>query len=269
MKKKSLIIFLLVLLCATPVFADALPEATRDFYVYDEANILSEEAKSKIVATNESLYEQTGAQVVIAVLERLPEGEDINTAATELFEKWKIGDKEKDNGVLLLISMADRKFRIEVGYGLEGAIPDMKANQILNDLTPYFKEKAYEEGILKAFSRMLDLIGEEYDIAIDGTENLPSPEPTPVPASDAGGSDIIGLIVRVILLIFIINFFFGGGGGRRGRRRYYRGPRPGPFIFPGGGFGGGFGGGSGGSFGGGGNFGGGGSSGGGGASGGW
>lgn len=268
MKKKSLIIFLLVLLCATPVFADALPEATRDFYVYDEANILSEEAKSKIVATNESLYEQTGAQVVIAVLERLPEGEDINTTATELFEKWKIGDKEKDNGILLLISMVDRKFRIEVGYGLEGAIPDMKANQILDDLTPYFKEEAYEEGILKAFSRMLDLVGEEYDIAIDGTENLPDPEPEPAPASDAGGSDIIGLIVRVILLIFIINFFFGGGGGRRGRRRYYRGPRPGPFIFPGGGFGGGFGGGSGG-FGGGGNFGGGGSSGGGGASGGW
>lgn len=269
MKKKSLIIFLLVLLCATPVFADALPEATRDFYVYDEVNILSEEAKSKIVATNESLYEQTGAQVVIAVLERLPEGEDINTAATELFEKWKIGDKEKDNGVLLLISMTDRKFRIEVGYGLEGAIPDMKANQILDDLTPYFKEEAYEEGILKAFSRMLDLIGEEYDIAIDGAENLPDPESEPAPASDAGGSDIIGLIVRVILLIFIINFFFGGGGGRRRGRRYYRGPRPGPFIFPGGGFGGGFGGGSGGGFGGGGNFGGGGSSGGGGASGGW
>lgn len=267
MKKKSLIIFLLVLLCATPVFADALPEATRDFYVYDEANILSEEAKSKIVATNESLYEQTGAQVVIAVLERLPEGEDINTAATELFEKWKIGDKEKDNGILLLISMTDRKFKIEVGYGLEGAIPDMKANQILNDLTPYFKEEAYEEGILKAFSQMLDLIGEEYDIAIDGTENLPDPEPVQTSRSDE--SDIIGLMVRVILLIIIINFFFGGGGGRRRGRRYYRGPRPGPFIFPGGGFGGGFGGGSGGGFGGGGNFGGGGSSGGGGASGGW
>lgn len=266
MKKKSLIIFFLVLLCATPVFADALPEPTRDFYVYDEAHILSEEAKSKIIATNESLYKQTGAQVVVAVLNRLPEGEDINSAATDLFEKWKIGSKDKDNGILLLISMEDRKFKIEVGYGLEGAIPDMKANQILNDLTPYFKAGDYEEGILNAFSRILNLIGEEYGIAIDGTENLPPPEENPT--VDDGGTDFTGLIVRIILLIIVINFFFGGGGGRR--RRYYRGPRSGPFIFPGGGFGG-FGGGSfgGGSFGGGGNFGGGGSSGGGGASGGW
>ncbi|MDD7362702.1 MAG: TPM domain-containing protein [Peptoniphilus sp.] len=258
MKKKSLLIFLLVLLCAQPVFAQKLPEPTKDFYVYDEVGVLSDEAKSSIVRTDESLYKQTGSQIVVCVLDHLPEGETVETAAVDLFDKWNIGSKDEDNGVLLLISMREKKFRIEVGYGLEGAIPDMKAQAVLDDLVPYFQEDRYEAGILHAFDELLTLVGDEYQVDITGQDALA--EQIDEDSDDIGAGEVIGTIVRIIILIALISFFFGGGRGGRGRRRYR-----GPYIFPGGY--GGFGGSSGGF--GGGNFGGGGSSGGGGASGGW
>lgn len=264
MKKRLFLLVLALCFLSLPVFAAGLPEATRDFYVYDEEGILSDEAKSDIVRTNESLFEQTGAQVVVCILNHLPEDKTVEEAAVDIFDKWDIGTKEKDNGILLLIAMKDRKFRIEVGYGLEGAIPDMVAKEILDDMVPYFQDGNYEAGIRVAFGEILSRVEDEYQITIEGKDAV-----TEVieEETDIGQwKEMIRLAVIVILIIII----FGRGNNRRGGRGGYRGP----FFFPfGGGFGGGsFGGGSfggGGGFGGGGNFGGGGSSGGGGASGGW
>lgn len=256
MKKRLFLLVLALCFLSLPVFAAGLPEATEDFYVYDEEGILSDEAKSDIVRTNESLFEQTGAQVVVCILNHLPEDKTVEEAAVDIFDKWDIGTKEKDNGVLLLIAMKDRKFRIEVGYGLEGAIPDMVAKEILDDMVPYFQDGEYEAGIRVAFGEILSRVEEEYQITIEGKDAV-----TEVieEETDIGQwKEMIRLAVIVILIIII----FGRGNNRGGRGGY-----GGPFFFPFGGFGGGgFGGGS---FGGGGNFGGGGSSGGGGASGGW
>lgn len=252
MKKRLFLLVLALCFLSLPVFAAGLPEATKEFYVYDEEGILSDEAKSDIVRTNESLFEQTGAQVVVCILNHLPEDKTVEEAAVDIFDKWDIGTKEKDNGILLLIAMKDRKFRIEVGYGLEGAIPDMVAKEILDDMVPYFQDGEYEAGIRVAFGEILSRVEEEYQITVEGkdavTEVLEE-------ETDIGQwKEMIRLAVIVILIIIIF-----GRGNNRGGRGGYRGP----FFFPfgGGGFGGGFGGG--------GNFGGGGSSGGGGASGGW
>lgn len=263
MKKRLFLLALALCLLALPVFAAGLPEATDDFYVYDEEGILSDEAKSDIVRTNESLFDQTGAQVVVCILNHLPEDKTIEEMAVDLFDKWDIGTKGKDNGILLLIAMKDRKFKIEVGYGLEGAIPDMVAKDILNDMVPYFQDGNYEAGITVAFGEILSRLEKEYQITIEGKDAVTEAIEE---ESDTGEmSELIRLAIIVILIIII----FGRGNNRRGGYR-------GPFFFPfgggfgGGSFGGGFGGGGfgGGGFGGG-NFGGGGSSGGGGASGGW
>lgn len=263
MKKRLFLLVLALCFLSLPVFAAGLPEATKEFYVYDEEGILSDEAKSDIVRTNESLFEQTGAQVVVCILNHLPEDKTIEEAAVDIFDKWDIGTKGKDNGILLLIAMKDRKFKIEVGYGLEGAIPDMVAKEILDDMVPYFQDGNYEAGIRVAFSEILSRVEEEYQITVEGKDAMIYGTEE---ESDIGEwKEMIRLAVIVILIIIIF-----GRGNNRGGRGGYRGP----FFFPfgGGGFGGGFGGGSfggGGGFGGGGNFGGGGSSGGGGASGGW
>lgn len=261
MKKRLFLLTLALCFLSLPVFASNVPDAGRDFYVYDEAGVLSDEAKSDIVRTNESLFEQTGAQVVVCVLDHLPEDETVEETAVNIFDKWDIGTKGKDNGVLLLIAMEDKKFRIEVGYGLEGAIPDMVAKNILDDMVPYFKDGNYEAGIRVAFGEILSKVEEEYQITIDGKDAV-----TEGVASESEAAELAD-VIRLAIIVILIFLIFGrrnnrrGGGGRGG----YRGPI---FIPFGGGFGG-FGGGSSGGFGGGGNFGGGGSSGGGGASGGW
>ena len=228
-----------------PVFAAGLPEATSDFYVYDEEGILSDEAKSDIVRTNESLFEQTGAQVVVCILNHLPEDKTVEEAAVDIFDKWDIGTKGKDNGILLLIAMKDRKFRIEVGYGLEGAIPDMVAKEILDDMVPYFQDGNYEAGIRVAFGEILSRVEDEYQITIEGKDAV-----TEGIEEQTEEGDLMDMIKMAIVVIFIL-FLISRGNNRRGF------------------YGGGYTGGGGGGFGGGGNFGGGGSSGGGGASGGW
>lgn len=261
MKKRLFLLALALCFLSLPVFAAGLPDATKDFYVYDEPGILSEEAKNDIVRPNESLFDQTGAQVVVCILNQLPEDETIEETAVDLFDKWDIGTKGKDNGILLLIAMKDRKFKIEVGYGLEGAIPDMVAKDILNDMVPYFQDGNYEAGIRVAFGEILSKVEEEYQITIDGKDAVTEPVEIEEERETAKSGELIRLVVIVILILII----FGRGNNRGGRGgRGYRGPIFIPFG-GGGSFGGGFGGGG---FGGG-NFGGGGSSGGGGASGGW
>ena len=170
--KIGLIILCLILLIPINVYGSnyKLPEPTYDFYVYDEANLIDLSVKEYIVNTNELLYKQTGAQVVVATVNSL-ENMDINLYATKLFEKWQIGSKKYDNGLLILIAPTERELWIEVGYGLEGALPDIKVSRIINDsMTPYFSEEDYSSGILSGFNQIIDNIELEYNIELNRNE---------------------------------------------------------------------------------------------------
>ena len=110
-----------------------------------------------------------------------------------LFEGWGIGAKSKDNGVLLLVSLDDRKVRIETGYGIEGAIPDSIAAQIIReDIGPAFKQKQYGYGLLAASSAISDLIYQEFGMS-SGRK--------PVKKSD-GKSRLLGLVFLVVFILF-------------------------------------------------------------------
>lgn len=240
--RKKLLLLLLCLIIPTVSLAANLPTPPTDFYVLDEVGVLEEETIDYILDINNQLEEETGAQVVVAVVESL-QGIEIEDYALNLFREWGIGDKDKSNGALLLVSPNDRKVRVEVGYGLEGAIPDSVAGKILDEyILPKFKEDDYDIGIKNGFSVIVDYISNEYDIEIDDLEDV-----------SVEGEELIRLIIRLIIILVIIlviiSIISGDSGG----------------SYSGGGFYGGssFGGSSGGSFGGGG------FSGGGGASGGW
>ncbi|AFS77962.1 hypothetical protein DUF477 [Gottschalkia acidurici 9a] len=223
-----------------------LPKRSYDFYVYDEVGVISKDTEKHIVSVNKELYDKTGAQVVVAVVNSLQDRSK-EEYATELFRKWKIGSKEKNNGILLLIAPNERELKIEVGYGLEGAITDGRAGEIRDKyITPYFKSEDYDEGILNGFNAILGYITNEYEISIEGVE------PQEMPNQSRTMPNIFIIIPIFIFLIIDFTLFRGtltimilrvifSGNGR------------------GGGFGGGgFGGGSGGSRGGGGSSGGGG-----------
>lgn len=243
-----LLLLIILVTLAVPVSAYTIPEPTNDFYVNDCAGLLSDESYNYIMNVNVDLQEKTKAQVVVATIESL-EGADLEEYATEMFRKYKIGDKKENNGVLLLLAYEDRQIRIEVGYGLEGAINDAKAGRIMDRfMIPYLKDDLWDEGILNGFDSVVLEISNEYDVEIESNAPVAYKSKTEEENSGSGFDGetyfyLALLIFVIIIAIFSKNSGSGGGGSYSSRS---------------GGFGGGY---SGGGF-----SGGGGSSGGGGAS---
>jgi uncharacterized protein len=194
---------------------------------------------------------------VVAIVPTL-DGQAIEDLAVHVVETWGLGQKDRNNGVLLLIALKDRKARIEVGYGLEDRLTDALSRRILEDqLFPAFRKGDYAAGVLATCDGIIAATRGAYVAAPRKRRSTPH---------------LAMLVPLVILVVFILIGLQGGSGMTgRGRRRYYR---SGPFWWGGGGLGGGgYGGGGFGGGGGGGGFGGfsggGGLSGGGGASGSW
>lgn len=154
------ILLLLSVLC-TPVSALEVPSRPQG-YVTDKAALLSSSARTQLNQALRQFEAQTSIQIVVATFPSL-EQESLEDFSIRLAEKWKIGNKKNDNGVILLIFKAERLMRIEVGYGLEGALPDVLAGTIIrNDITPYFKQGKYEAGIFKGVQSITQAVQGEY-----------------------------------------------------------------------------------------------------------
>lgn len=148
--------------CGGPKEATAVPDKpSTDIYVVDNANMLNDAAKQHIVKTGRELDKRCGAQVVVLTVDSV-DG-DLAPFATDVFRKWGIGDKEKNNGVLLLISKNDHKFRIEVGYGLEGRLPDSYVGTVLDKMKGKFKAGDYSTGTTEAYDILVSEIYKEFD----------------------------------------------------------------------------------------------------------
>ncbi len=126
--------------------------------VNDFAGILTAEQKNALEEKCRQVRQQTGAELAVVVVKSL-EGGQVDDFAVKLFEHWKIGKAGKDNGVLLLVAIQDRKARIEVGYGLEPILPDILAGQILREqLFPEFRQQKYFEGLSATVNRIAEII---------------------------------------------------------------------------------------------------------------
>ena len=260
MKKKfSLFIIAFILLFNVQSFARVVyPEPTKTFYVNDFADVIDSETEQNITSVN-LRYEKTKErpQIVVVTVDSL-QGLDEKAYAVELFKKWEIGNKEYNNGLLILLAIKERRIKIETGYGLEGAITDAQAGRILDSSTGYLSSGDYSRGIESIFLQLANKVNEEYGYNEDEIfDNIDNSDKYTSNNNDTDGFPNILKIIFIIILIIIFNGF-GGGRGRRRRSGFYVPPT----IFRGGG---GFGGGGGFSGGGGGSFGGGGCSGGGGA----
>lgn len=228
----TLIVIIILTLCNK---SNALVSQTTEFYVADYAGLLNNDVKDYIINTNKSLNTQTGAQIVVVTVENL-EDESIEQYATDLFRKFGIGDKTKNNGVLILLALEERKCRIEVGYGLEGILTDGKTGNIQDTyMIPYFKNDNWNDGIKNGFSAILQEVEKEYDVTINETE-------APVgDTENSGNAEIIYLfgitefiICFIIALVIILNRNHHGGYYSGGD--FYSG---GGFSSGGGSFGGG------------------------------
>ena len=245
--KNTLIIIALLLCFCTAVYA--MPSPTREFYAADYAGVMSQQTEDYIVSCSKDLQAKTGAQIVVAALNTI-DGQNEREYGIALAEQWKIGDADKDNGVLILLAMEERKITVEVGYGLEGALPDSKTGRLIDNYAmDYLRAGDYDGALRSLYSAVSAEVCREYGIEMpDGFVYDGGYEHE----EDKSSVDTIGIII--VIIIILLNVLGGGGFGGRRRRFIY---------IPTGGFGGGFGGGSGfsgGSSGGGGGFGGGGAS---------
>ena len=201
--------------------------------------------KKNILERKLKVFNDTSSSAIVLVLDDTTEGEDIFEYSYKLASKWGVGSKGKDNGILIYIAFNDRKVFIQVGSGLEGAVPDAVAKRIIeNVIVPAFKKRNYFQGINKATDILMSLASGEFT-ADDYMNNT---------SDDIVGIVIILLVISFIVFVIVMNIRCkkrgdcNDGGGYSGRGRYNSG---GGWIF-----GGGFGGSSGGSSYGGGGFGG-------------
>jgi uncharacterized protein len=245
-------------LCLFPTFAFAFEFPALSGRVVDQAGVMTAEAKGGVEAKSKALEDKSGIQLVVATVKSL-QGGDIESYANQLFRFWKLGEAQKNNGVLLLVAPNEHKVRIEVGYGLEGTLTDALCSVIISSaIVPRFKVGDYSGGIERGVDGIISVLSgdsAEWQRKVD------------VRKEDAS-SDFDKLFPILFFAIMIFIFWYlsrhaggppSGGAGRRG----------GPIFIPYGGSGWGSGwGGGGGGFGGG-FSGGGGWSGGGGASGSW
>jgi len=238
----------------SPAFAEiAIPETPHN-HVVDLAGIINDDVESRMDGYLLELEQKTTAQFVVLTIKDL-EGASIDSLSIDIaHNKWKLGQKGKDNGLLLLVAFQDRKYRFEVGYGLEGILPDSLVGSIGRQyLVPYFRRGEYSAGIFEAVVAASNVIASDAGVKITGMPQMRLRST----GQEAGArrpslaSKILGILFfigliymfikhpRLLLLLLMANMM---GGGRRGG------------WGGGGGFGGGgsFGGGGGGGFGGGG-----------------
>ena len=176
--KKFFVIFFLILtsyfLLLKSVWGVNYPDPTG--FVNDFANLYSSGFKSELENKLSEFEKSTGDEIAVVTVNNL-EGGDIDDVAARLFEKWKIGKKNTDNGLLLLIFKEDRQMRIEVGYGLEPYVTDGRAGEIIrNDIMPSFKEGNYDEGTRRGVDRILQYISNK-DTAVNSTSSKNSDFP--------------------------------------------------------------------------------------------
>jgi uncharacterized protein len=137
--------------------------------VTDDAEILSSAVRKSLTERLKAHEDRTGNQIAVLTVPSL-EGESIEEYAEAVFREWKLGQKGKDNGILVLVAPNDRRMRIEVGYGLEGVLPDSLAGSIIrNGMTPKFKTGDYDGGIDAGVSAILMVLEKGETPAFDGT----------------------------------------------------------------------------------------------------
>lgn len=199
--KHKLAIVLSLCLLFTQLFAKETPPLPNPpVFVNDYVGALQADEKAALEQKLYNYFKQTSTQIVI-VIEQSLEGDDAFGYSQKLAQSWGIGEKDKKNGLLIYVALAERKMRIQVGYGLEGAMTDAISKRIIDGiLKPNFKQQAYYNGFNEATDAIIKTIAGE------GFTNDRKEKSKGIPWG----------LIGVIAVFLIITLFKGGKGGRRG-----------------------------------------------------
>jgi uncharacterized protein len=236
---KLIIFFLLFILLNISLYSQEVLPQKPESWVTDDANVLSGIEKRTLTEMLSSLEKRSSNQIFIAIFKQLPQGYYLEDFAVKLYDKWRPGLADKDNGVLIVAFIEDRKIRIEVGYGLEDVITDLQAGRIIQYyIAPQFKEGNYYQGFRDALQVLIPVVEGKYQLPQNSADKEKNE-----------GISLVHIFIGLFLLMMIYRIFKGPhstGFGTRRRGTFFPIPFPGGGRssggFGGGGFSGGFGG---------------------------
>ncbi len=173
-KPVLLVSILITIVASAAVASTPEPPATPRDYVTDLAGVISSDVKTQLNALLLELEQKTTAQVLVLTVQSL-DGQSIEEFAFNTKEKWKLGQKGKDNGVLIAVAVKDHKYRLEIGYGLESVLPDSLVGTIGREyLVPYFRKGDYSTGIANATVALIQTIARHEGVQITGMSGVRS-----------------------------------------------------------------------------------------------
>lgn len=258
MRKTAIIIIssaVLLCLAACGKAADIVPDP--EGVVSDFAGVLSNDDESRISAIIDELDKKTSAEIAVVTVDSIAPYDE-NQYARMIFDKWRIGKKGKDNGVLILLAVKERRWKIDTGYGLEGILPDGLCGDIgRNYMVPSFRSGSYGSGLYEGVSRLAGIIAKDSGVNITGAK-LPDEG---VSQEDIEAAMLLLFIIAFVVFAIVMNYarryrYYGGKDHTSGGWGSWGSGSSGGWSgggFGGGGFGG-FGGGRGGGGGAGGGF---------------
>lgn len=241
--RSIIMVFFIIFAIGVPALqAQDLPEPTG--FVNDFAGVLDSRDINTMEAIITAVEQKTGAEIAVVTVETVEPYGSLEQYSVELAHTWGIGKEGEDNGILLILAMKEREVRLEVGYGLEGAIPDGLAGEILDtSVLPAFRQGNYGEGFTKGVKAVAGIIAEEYNVELGDFKLTEHKQ-----YSGGGGGPDLGYLFFLLIFLFVgggrflwpLIFlggvhrrgFYGGGFGSGGSAGSFGG-------FGGGGFGGG------------------------------
>ena len=209
-KKRRLISFVslsfaLIIMTTLMLGFVVMASPTSDMLVIDNADMLTKEEEQTIESALYQIYKQTDIEYVVYLAPSL-DGKTVEEASLEAGRKLGVGDKEDNTGLLIYVALADREFRMEVGYGLEGVIPDSQAKKIIDCMTSYFKNENYADGLLAAVTKTVEILNDSGEYTISQDDDL-----------------LVGMIVVIVFIVVlcVASAFVDGGSGSSSSGHYY------------------------------------------------
>ncbi|OSB06753.1 TPM domain-containing protein, partial [Clostridium botulinum] len=217
-RRRLTFVLIMTLIMTFPMLIKAqtnFPQPTSLKYVNDYVGVMDDATRGEIVAIGDELEKKTGAQATVVVINSLG-GSDIESYTNNLFRQWGIGQRNKNNGLMILLSVNDRKWRVEVGKGLEGAITDSYSSKVMDNVAkPLLKEGKYGEAIKAAYSTFAGDIGNERNVTLEQNDAIQASQ------QDSEGISWFGLIMCFIIFIIVIVVIIAAAGSGSNNRGYY------------------------------------------------
>jgi len=223
------------------VHAEKVEQLSPQGYVNDFAGVLDADSRQKLTALAQELDQKAGAQIAVVTVRTL-DGDSVRNFANRLFQKWGVGPKGKDRGVMILLAVGEHQYWTEVGYGLEPILPDGKVGGFGRELVPLLRQNQYGAALLQITSQVAGVILQERGITL--SQGTPPQQQNPDQPSFYGiPSGLLGLLIPLILLLGwpLLAFLLSLTGWSRYRRGqgYRGGGWLGPMGYGGGSAGGG------------------------------